>query len=73
MKLKDWRTENRYTLPGFARFLKKETGIAVTGRTIHNWETGASSPSLRKAEAVRQVTRGKVKPESFVRASTVSA
>ena len=73
MKLKDWRLENRYSLPAFARHLVEVAGIRVTGRTIHNWEIGHSLPSLEKAEAIRKATGGKVKADSFRRANSQSS
>jgi hypothetical protein len=67
MNLKDWRIANRSTKRAFVKLLAEKGQIKVTPRTIHNWETGFSMPSLAKAEAIRKVTGGKVKPETFMR------
>lgn len=64
--LNQWRKDNRYTLPAFAKLLREKGEVKVTTRTIHNWEIGFCEPSLVKADAVKRVTGGEVLPESFI-------
>jgi hypothetical protein len=52
-----------------ARVTAAHNRIAPLGSgamTLYNWETGKSLPSVVKAESIRKITGGKVKPESFV-------
>lgn len=65
MTLKQWRKDNRYTIPAFLGLLEKK-GLIVTQRTVINWEKGFCKPSLDKAEKIREATGGKVKPASFI-------
>lgn len=65
MTLKQWRKDNRYTIPGFLVLLKNK-GLIVTQRTVINWESGFCKPTLEKAEKIREATGGKVKPVSFL-------
>ncbi|MDR3620514.1 MAG: helix-turn-helix transcriptional regulator [Paludisphaera borealis] len=66
MTLKEWRKKNRYTLPAFVTLLEKDGNVKVTTRTVHNWETGFTEPSIEKLEAIRLVTEGQVLAGDFL-------
>jgi transcriptional regulator with XRE-family HTH domain len=66
MKLKDWRTANRYSQSAFGKLLKDILGKAVSQQAVAAWEDGRAAPTLAKAEAIKKVTGGKVRPESFI-------
>jgi hypothetical protein len=63
MNLKQWRKDNRYTLPAFVELLEDKGEVRVTPRTVHNWEIGFCEPSIKKLEAIRKVTNDQVSPE----------
>ncbi len=67
MKLKEWRIANRYSQSGFGKLLKDILGKPVSQQAVAAWEDGRAAPTLAKAEAIKKVTGGKVKPESFVK------
>jgi len=66
MKLKEWRKANRYTLPAFVELLEEKGEVKVTTRTVHNWETGFTEPSIEKLEAIRKVTEEQVLAGDFL-------
>lgn len=69
--LKEWRTANRYTRPAFLNLLGKE-GVKVSLRSLVYWEEKVFRPRDKHVvEAIRRVTGGEVKPESFLRSCFV--
>jgi transcriptional regulator with XRE-family HTH domain len=67
--LEEWREAHCYSRPAFGRLLAKHLGKQVSRQAIAAWETGQAAPTLAKAEAIRKVTGGKVRPESFLKSS----
>lgn len=67
MTLKEWLTANRYTYPAFVGLLEKE-GVKVTPQAVQKWTLG-HEPRRAARDAIRKITGGKVKPDSFVRQS----
>ena len=66
--LTKWRVENRYTKTAFIKMLKDETGVVISRRSLVYWEAGTHQPRDEKGiQAIRRVTKGKVKPESFLK------
>lgn len=69
MNLKQWRESKGITQKGFAGQLSGWIGgKIVSQQAVNSWENG-QCPTLAKAEAIRKVTGGKVKPESFIKAN----
>jgi hypothetical protein len=66
MTLKEWRLANRYSRPAFLELLEEQGKVKVSLRSLVYWEENTYKP--RDAEvfqAIRRVTKGKVRPESF--------
>lgn len=64
MKLKDWRTANRYSQPAFAKLLLEKEKLKVDRTTVWYWENG-TMPREEALLAIKKVTRGKVGKSSF--------
>lgn len=67
MTLNEWRKANRYSLPAFADLLFKKAGRRITHQTLSNYERGRTVPDVETADAIRRITGGKVRPDSFLR------
>ena len=62
-----WREANRYTKTAFIALVKKETGVVISRRSLVYWEAGTHKPRDPEViRAIRRVTKGKVRPESFL-------
>ncbi len=78
MKLKDWRTANRYSQSGFADYLwpfivaqYESAGLPVpeklvTGSHVQAWENGSIPRDRLYRRALEKATNSKVKPASFL-------
>lgn len=66
ISLKQWREENCYSQSAFARLLKEKCGLDVDRTAVWYWENG-TMPRKEALQAIRKITGGKVKPDSFVR------
>jgi transcriptional regulator with XRE-family HTH domain len=67
MTLKEWRKANRHSMASLAELYTEKTGRPISHQTINNYERGATVPDVDLAEAIRKITGGKVKPDSFAR------
>lgn len=72
MTLKDWRLAKGLTQKMLAEKLNAISGQTVGQTHVSAYEHGVM-PGWDVGEAIRKITGGKVKPESFVKAPTAKA
>jgi len=66
MKLNEWRTKNRYSLPALAKLYREKTGQYISHQTLGNYERGATLPDVKTADNLRKITDDNVMPSSFL-------
>lgn len=67
MTLKEWRISKALTQLELADLLRKHGAGSIAQQHVSNWESG-TRPRVEHLIAIEKATRGRVKPESFLRA-----
>lgn len=65
MNLRAYRKQHGITLDEMGKTL------AVTGVTVHRWETGKARPTLDAVEKIQAATNGSVTAADFMRPASV--
>jgi transcriptional regulator with XRE-family HTH domain len=60
VKLNDYLASKNLTLRAFAE------QVGTNYSQVHRWAKGERAPSIVMAAKIREVTRGRVKPEDFM-------